>query len=560
MPWPDFGRGSGDRANYCKHFERRLRSVLLSGKVDDMIQFSVKLLGKHLCMFVFSWHNSYRKRKVRLARPTQWNVVGRAKASASVATAACFSHSVLWDSCCSGARELSRVEGFDGIYGMLKKTKHGQVETVRTVRWLISNSPFKFNLQVSVKVQYYTHICFAIICYQWLAWLGKSIAAWNPAKDVNLRVFTAQVIVPALCNEGAWGIRCRDWSGWETNKRVEQHLIQKEAWKEISVSETFRVEQGTLTLVGTSCETVCMPSWPMEPTAMRPRTQTFAYTNWFASQAKPHKWYRVHFMKGSCFNSMSHEDMFSTVRPFCLHLFAPAIILGFVFGFWSWNHLKLPRATTERSFFLMWPLKDNSANMETPKFKSPLDLSFSHGLSFLNFLWFIDFPTVRSPKSFIFKLAVNPGEPGHQEVGPGPIGPGQTSPGLCSAGPDLGYSWRPSWRHATSNRHLVQQWICWSNSIKFCLPICWPTDWGPSDHGSVFSVGCPMYTPKIAKAHHGDMTFGNSQCYPHWVVMLFVTQRDNEDIIESGWPGTQNWFTPQSTIDPTHRPRRKHHQ
>ena len=291
-----------------------------------------------------------------------------------------------------------------------------------------------------------------------------------------------------------------------------------------------------------------------------PRTQTFAYTNWFASQAKPHKWYRVHFMKGSCFNSMSHEDMFSTVRPFCLHLFAPAIILGFLFGFWSWNHLKLPRATTERSFFLMWPLKDNSANMETPKFKSPLDLSFSHGLSFLNFLWFIDFPTVRSPKSFIFKLAVNPGEPGHQEVGPGPIGPGQTSPGLCSAGPDLGYSWRPSWRHATSNRHLVQQWICWSNSIKFCLPICWPTDWGPSDHGSVFSVGCPMYTPKIAKAHHGDMTFGNSQCYPHWVVMLFVTQRDNEDIIESGWPGTQNWFTPQSTIDPTHRPRRKHHQ
>lgn len=60
-----------------------------------------------------------------------------------------------------------------------------------------------------------------------LAWLGKSIAAWNPSKDVNLRVFTAQVIVPALCNEGAWGIR------WETNGRVEQHLIQKEAWKEI---------------------------------------------------------------------------------------------------------------------------------------------------------------------------------------------------------------------------------------------------------------------------------------------------------------------------------------
>jgi len=33
---------------------------------------------------------------------------------------------------------------------------------------------------------------------------------------------------------------------------------------------------------------------------------------------------------------------------------------------------------------------------------------------------------------------VNPGEPGHQEVGPGPIGLGQTSPGLCSAGPDWG--------------------------------------------------------------------------------------------------------------------------
>ena len=49
-----------------------------------------------------------------------------------------------------------------------------------------------------------------------------------------------------------------------------------------------------------------------------------------------------------------------------------------------------------------------------------------------------------------------------------------------------------------------------------------------------------MGTPKIAKAHHRDMTFGNSQCYPHWVVMLFVAQRDNEDIIESGWPGTQN--------------------
>ena len=53
MPWPDFGRGSGDRANYCKHFEHRLRSVLLSGKVDDMIQFSVKLLGKHLCICLF---------------------------------------------------------------------------------------------------------------------------------------------------------------------------------------------------------------------------------------------------------------------------------------------------------------------------------------------------------------------------------------------------------------------------------------------------------------------------------------------------------------------------
>ena len=55
MPWPDFGRGSGDRANYCKHFEHRLRSVLLSGKVDDMIQFFCEAAWQtfvYVCFFM----------------------------------------------------------------------------------------------------------------------------------------------------------------------------------------------------------------------------------------------------------------------------------------------------------------------------------------------------------------------------------------------------------------------------------------------------------------------------------------------------------------------------
>ena len=207
-------------------------------------------------------------------------------------------------------------------------------------------------------------------------------------------------------------------------------LLHKVFWLNFfgdTVSETFRVEQGTLTLVGTSCETVCMPSWPMEPTAMRPRTQTFAYTNWFASQAKPRKWndtvlYRVHFMKGSCFNSMSRQDMFSTVRPFCLAFVCSCNYPGFCLGCLELKPPQTSPSNNRKKLFAHVTTKRQLCKHILLKSQQQIGDSQVQVAS-----W-----------SIILKLAVNPGEPGHQEVGPGPIGLGQTSPGLCSAGPDWG--------------------------------------------------------------------------------------------------------------------------
>ena len=204
-------------------------------------------------------------------------------------------------------------------------------------------------LQVSLKVQYCTHmylLSFAINAST-LAWLDKSIAAWTPSKDVesNLRVFHRTGHCPYFVQRRCLG----NW--------VRNH------WKGVTAPDSKRG-------LKSKYDTLCPPSqvfffggdfgvylrlsgWNKEPSRWLgqgvkpfvclvgpwnrlkcgPRIQTFAYTNWFASQAKPRKWYCVHFMKGSCFSSMSHEDMFSTVRPFCLHLFASAIILGFVLGF-----------------------------------------------------------------------------------------------------------------------------------------------------------------------------------------------------------------------------------
>ncbi len=74
MAW--LGRGSGDRANYCTQFEHQLWSVLLTGKLTfemyDMIQFSMKLLGKHLCMFAcFFMAQLLQESRVGIADPVK---------------------------------------------------------------------------------------------------------------------------------------------------------------------------------------------------------------------------------------------------------------------------------------------------------------------------------------------------------------------------------------------------------------------------------------------------------------------------------------------------------
>ena len=152
-------------------------------------------------------------------------------------------------------------------------------------------------------MQYCTHICFAIICYQCfnVGMIGQINSGMEPVERCQSTSFHRTGHCPCFVQRRCLGNSLRNqWKGGtapDSKRGLKRNMIlsvllHKVFWLNFfgdTVFETFGVEQGTLTLVGTSCETVCMPSWPMQPTAMRPRTQTFAYTNWFASQAKPRK-------------------------------------------------------------------------------------------------------------------------------------------------------------------------------------------------------------------------------------------------------------------------------
>lgn len=239
-------------------------------------------------------------------------------------------------------------------------------------------------------MQYCTHICLAIICYRCfnVGMIGQINSGMEPVERCQSTSFHRTGHCPCFVQRRCLGNSLPGLIWMRNQWKGEQHLIQKEAWKEIwyflsSFTKCFgwiflvilylrlsgwnkepsrwlgQVVKPFVCLVGPWNRLQCDPGPKHSPTRIGSRAKPnhanemipcyTVFTSWRVPVS-------IQWVVRTCSALFGH---------FVWHLFAPAIILGFVLGVWSWNHLKLPRATTERSFLLMWPLKDNSANISS---------------------------------------------------------------------------------------------------------------------------------------------------------------------------------------------------